>query len=73
MNQLTPSREPEYSVEELGKTPHTEKLLACINPSSITEVEAELHLLYQELSISTDILGKIRDSVRVLALSVGEQ
>ncbi len=37
-----------------------------------TAVEADLALLYQELNISVDILGRIRDSLRELQLSVQE-
>ncbi len=47
------------------------RLLA--STTSYVEVEAELRLLYKELTMSVDILGKIRDSVLVLQLSLEEQ
>ncbi len=37
---------------------------------NLVEVEAELRLLSVELSMSVDILGKIRDSVHVLQQSL---
>ncbi len=36
-------------------------------------VVADLDLLFQELNMSVDILGKIRDSLRGLQLSLVEQ
>ncbi len=69
MNQF--STTPEYSVVESVKIPLTEK-----HPGYLIRdyqaVQADLALLYQELNISVDILGRIRDSVRVLELSVQE-
>ncbi len=63
---------PEFIVEELVKTPHT------VNKPGSSDrdyqaVQADLALLYQELNISVDILGRIRDSVLVLEQSLGEQ
>ncbi len=40
---------------------------------SLDQVVAELRLLSTELTMSVDILGKIRDSVHVLVLSLEEQ
>ncbi len=70
MNQY--STEPEYTVEELVKIPPMVSKLVSSN-RNLQEVKAELGLLYQELNISVDILGKIRDSLLVLQLSVQEQ
>jgi len=63
--------EPEYSVEESVKTHPMENKLGCSNRSYLA-VQADLALLYQELNISVDILGKIRDSVHVLEQSLVE-
>ncbi len=67
------STEPEYSVEQpLERTIlSTAQLKGSIR--NYQEVEADLALLLQELNISVDILGRIRDSVRVLQLSLQEQ
>ncbi len=62
---------PEYSVEESVKIPPMESKLDNLGRRlNYQEVVAELALLSQELTISVDILGKIRDSVRVLELSL---
>ncbi len=66
------SREPEYILEESEKTHHMERLQASSIPD-YQAVQADLALLYQELNISVDILGRIRDSVLVLEQSLGEQ
>ncbi len=70
MNQY--KTEPEFILEELGKTLHTENKLVSLG-RNYTAVQADLDLLYQELNISVDILGKIRDSVLALVQSLGEQ
>ncbi len=62
---------PEYILEESEKTHLTEKQPGCLI-RDYQAVQADLALLYQELNISVDILGRIRDSVRVLELSVSE-
>ena len=67
------SPEPEYSVVESGKTLHMVSKPLCSSTTSYLEVEAELALLYKELTMSVDILGKIRDSVLVLELSLQER
>ncbi len=67
------STEPEFSVEVLEKTHHSTAQSKAIRLVSLVEVEAELALLSKELTMSVDILGKIRDSVLVLGLSLGEQ
>ncbi len=67
MNQY--STTPEFSVEESERIPLMGKLRASSVPDYMAVV-ADLDLLYQELNISVDILGKIRDSVRVLELSL---
>ncbi len=69
MNQY--STEPEFTVEELVKTPLMVNQLVSTN-RDFSSVRAELALLCQELTISVDILGKIRDSLVVLELSVSE-
>ncbi len=63
--------EPEYLVVESEKTHLTGKLLGN-SDRNYQAVQADLALLYQELNISVDILGKIRDSVHVLELSLRE-
>ncbi len=68
MNQY--STTPEYSVVESEKILHMGKRQVCAHTTSYQEVEAELALLYKELAMSVDILGKIRDSVLVLQLSL---
>ncbi len=64
---------PEYSVEEWQEILPTGNGLRRSSIRSLVEVEAELALLSKELTMSVDILGKIRDSVRVLEQSLGEQ
>ncbi len=66
------SRVPEYSVEELERTPHMVNGQVCTN-RNYREVTAELALLSKELKISTDILGRIQNSLHVLVQSLGEQ
>ncbi len=70
MNQY--STTPEYSVVQSEKMHHTVKAQLCASTVSYQEVEAELRLLYKELTMSVDILGRIRDSVLVLQLSLQE-
>ncbi len=65
------SRVPEYSVEESVKIPHMENKPVSSDRKYMA-VQADLALLYQELNISVDILGKIRDTVLVLQQSVQE-
>ncbi len=65
------SREPEYILETpLEKTIHSFHLSKAMELSCMDQVQAELKLLSQELSMATDILGKIRDSVLVLEQSL---
>ncbi len=72
MNQY--STEPEYTVEtQLEKMHLFTHPLKDMESESMVQVVAELRLLSKELSISVDILGKIRDSVLVLQLSLQEQ
>ncbi len=66
------STEPEYILAGLEKTRHTVSKLDS-QGIDLQAVQADLALLYQELNISVDILGKIRDSVHVLEQSLGEQ
>ncbi len=70
MNQY--STEPEFSVEELVKTPHMVKQLVS-SARNYQEVEADLALLSVDLDSVFGILEKIRDSLLVLELSVQEQ
>ncbi len=64
---------PEYLVEEkLDETNQHKALSKVSNPISLVQVVAELRLLSKELDISVVILGRIRDSVHVLELSVQE-
>ncbi len=70
MNQY--STEPEYTVEESEKIPHMESKQDS-SGQDYTAVEEDLHLLYHQLGISIDILGKIQDSLRVLGQSLREQ
>ncbi len=68
-----PSVEPEYTLETpLEKTLHSTHLSKAMASSSMVQVAAELRLLSKELSMSVDILGRIRDSVHVLELSLEE-
>jgi len=67
MNQY--STEPEYTLEESEKI-HLMGNKLDSSGRNYMAVRADLDLLYQELNISVDILGKIRDSVRVLELSL---
>ncbi len=67
------STEPEYSVEEKLEKTSPRLVLSKTSSRDYLAVVADLGLLYQELSISVDILGKIRDSVRGLELSLQEQ
>ncbi len=62
--------EPEYSVVESQEIHHMVSKQLSASTTSYQEVEAELRLLYKELTMSVDILGKIRDSVLVLGLSL---
>ncbi len=59
-------------MEESEKMPHMGNQLRSSNLNS-TAVQADLALLYQELGISLDILAKIRESIKVLELSLLEQ
>ncbi len=70
MNQY--STEPEYILAGLEKTRHTVSKLDSSGRDYLA-VKADLALLFQELNISVDILGKIRDSVLELEQSLGEQ
>ncbi len=72
MNQY--STEPEYTVKESERIHLTES--QPVNTAQryhMVEVVAELALLSKELDMASDILGKIRDSVHVLVLSLPEQ
>ncbi len=69
MNQY--KTEPEYILEQSEKMHLTEKQPGYLI-RDYQEIKAELALLSQELNMSVDILGRIRDSVRVLELSVQE-
>ncbi len=64
------STEPEYSVEEKSEGINQQWVLSKASSPNYMAVVADLDLLYQELNISVDILGKIRDSLRVLELSL---
>jgi len=67
------SREPEYILETpWEKTLHSIHLSKAMASNSMVQVQAELRLLSVELSMSVDILGKIRDSVHVLEQSLEE-
>ncbi len=61
--------EPEYTVDSSERILLTGKVLDSSTPDYMAVV-ADLDLLFKELTISVDILGKIRDSVRVLELSL---
>ncbi len=64
---------PEYTqAEKLAEISHQWDHGKTSNQISLVQVEAELRLLSVELDLSVDILGKIRDSVRVLEQSVQE-
>ncbi len=72
MNPL--STEPEFILEKpLEKMHLFTHPLKDIESKSMVQVVAELRLLSQELTMSKDILEKIRDSVLVLQLSLEEQ
>ncbi len=65
---------PEYSVVESRETLHMVNGLHLSNTVlDYLQVEVELALLSKELTMSVDILGKIRDSVHVLEQSLREQ
>ncbi len=65
------SQVPEFILEEkLAKTLLSIPPLKATKLTLLVEVEAELRLLSKELTMSVDILGKIRDSVHVLELSL---
>ncbi len=65
------SREPEFILEENSERMHRFTVpLKDTKSICLDQVVVELNLLSVELSMSVDILGKIRDSVRVLAQSV---
>ncbi len=68
-----PSTVPEFIVQESEKIHRMERVQLSADMTSYQEVEAELRLLYKELSMSVDILGRIRDSVLVLELSLQER
>ncbi len=70
MNQY--STESEFSVVESERIPPMESRQDS-SDRRYTAVQADLALLFQELNISVDILGKIRDSVHVLEQSLQEQ
>ncbi len=70
MNQY--KTEPEFILEESEKIHPMVNKLDSLGRNYMA-VQADLALLYQELSISTEVLEKIRDSVQVLALSLREQ
>ncbi len=70
MNQY--KTEPEFILEESERIHPMESKPVSFD-RNYTAVQADLALLYQELNISVDILGRIRDSVLVLQLSVREQ
>ncbi len=61
----------EYTLEESEKIHPTVNRQDCTS-RNLEEVAVELRLLSQELTMSADILGKIRDSVHVLQLSLEE-
>ncbi len=63
---------PEYSVVESEKIAPTEKAPLYSNRNYFAVV-ADLGLLVQELTISVDILGRIRDSAQELAQSLEAQ
>ncbi len=63
---------PEFSVVESERTHLMGKQQDYTIPD-YQAVQADLALLFQELNISVDILGRIRDSVHVLELSLQEQ
>ncbi len=64
------STEPEYSVVEKQEGINQQWVPSKTSSPDYMAVVADLDLLYQELNISVDILGKIRDSLRVLELSL---
>jgi len=63
---------PEFILEQSEKILPTERVPVNLDRDYMAVV-ADLDLLYKELTISVDILGKIRDSVRVLELSLEAQ
>ncbi len=66
--------EPEYTVEEsLEKMLPSTVQLEDTKSRCMVQVQAELRLLSKELTISVDILGRIRDSVQELEQSLEEQ
>ncbi len=65
------SRQIKDSLEKMYQLPAHGKTMCHI--CNVQEVEAELALLSKELTMSVDILGKIRDSVYELELSLGAQ
>ncbi len=65
------STEPEFILEQSGKTRRMGKLQDYTTPDYLAVV-AELALLSQELNISLEILGRIGDSNKVLSLSLQE-
>ncbi len=67
------SREPEYIVENLSeRIIHSSVPLKAMGLNCKAQVVVELKLLSQELSMATDILGKIQSSAFVLAQSLEE-
>ncbi len=70
MNQY--KTEPEFMVEESEKTLHMVNHLRNSSTILLDGAVVELRLLSKELSMSVDILEKIRDSVLVLEQSLEE-
>ncbi len=65
------STEPEYILEEKSeKMHHSFRQSKDTKLTSMVEVAAELRLLSQELTMSVDILGRIRESLVQLQLAV---
>lgn len=59
---MKPSTRPEYSVAESVETPPMEKHRSC-SDLNFEEVVAELALLSREVTMSVDILERIRESL----------